>query len=237
MEVCYAVRPMVKLVLFDIDGTLVHTGGAGIKAFAKVFATEFGVPNGTEKIKFAGRTDVGLVREFFLANGIKPNTENFARFFERYVFWLDHILGHSKTEECPGIRELIRELQTLPNPPTLGLLTGNIRLGAEIKLRHFDLWKEFETGAFADDHEERDHIARAAHTRGSQVLGKHLRGEEVVVIGDTPLDVKCGRAIGAHVLAVATGGATLDELKRHSPDWAVTDLREVSAKQICRRVS
>ena len=228
---------MVKLVLFDIDGTLVHTGGAGIKAFAKVFATEFGKPNGTEKIKFAGRTDVGLVREFFLANNIKPSAENFARFFERYVFWLDHILADSKTEACPGIWELIRELHALPNPPTLGLLTGNLRLGAEIKLRHFNLWNEFVTGGFADAHEDRDHIARAAHTRGARVLGKTVRGEEVVVIGDTPLDVKCGRAIGAHVLAVATGGATLEELRNHKPDWAVTDLREVGAKQICRRVS
>jgi phosphoglycolate phosphatase len=226
---------MVKLVLFDIDGTLVHTGGAGVKAFAKVFAQEFGVPNGTERMKFAGRTDVGLVREFFLVNQIEPNAENFQRFFEHYVFWLDHILAHSKTAACPGIWELIRALQALPNPPTLGLLTGNIRLGAEIKLRHFDLWKEFETGAFADDHEERDQIAHVAHKRGARVLGRKLRGEEVVVIGDTPLDVKCGRAIGANVLAVATGGATLDELKQHAPDWAVEDLRHLSAKEICRR--
>lgn len=226
---------MVKLVLFDIDGTLVHTGGAGVKAFAKVFATEFGIPNGTEKMKFAGRTDVGLVREFFRLNRIEPDAEHFQRFFDNYVFWLDHILAQSKTEECPGIWELIRALQTLPNPPTLGLLTGNIRLGAEIKLRHFDLWKEFEVGAFADDHEERDLIAHAAHKRGCNVLGKHLDGKEVVVIGDTPLDVKCGRAIGANVLAVATGGATLDELKKHTPDWAVADLRQLTAKEICRR--
>jgi len=228
---------MVKLVLFDIDGTLVHTGGAGVKAFAKVFATEFGVPNGTEKMKFAGRTDVGLVREFFRLNRIEPDAKHFQRFFESYVFWLDHILAQSKTEACPGIWELIRELQALPSPPTLGLLTGNIRLGAEIKLRHFDLWKEFEVGGFADDHEERDLIAHAAHKRGSRVLGKPLRGEEVVVIGDTPLDVKCGRAIGAHVLAVATGGATLDELKQHAPDWAVADLRQLTAKEICRRAA
>jgi len=226
---------MVKLILFDIDGTLVHTGGAGVKAFAKVFATEFGVPNGTERIKFAGRTDVGLVREFFVANGIPPSAENFARFFERYVFWLDHILAQSKTEACPGIWELIRDLQTLPNPPTLGLLTGNIRLGAEIKLRHFDLWKEFATGAFADDHEDRDQIAHVAHQRGARVLQKQLRGEEVVVIGDTPLDVKCGRAIGAKVLAVATGGATLAELQQHTPDWAVADLHQLTAKEICHR--
>jgi phosphoglycolate phosphatase len=226
---------MVKLVLFDIDGTLVHTGGAGVKAFARVFATEFGIPNGTEKMKFAGRTDVGLVREFFHQNNIAATPENFSRFFEHYVFWLDHILGHSQTESCPGIWELIRDLQALPEPPTLGLLTGNIRLGAEIKLRHFDLWDHFVTGAFADDHEDRDQIAHAAHHRGSRLHGRKLRGEEIVVIGDTPLDIKCGRAIGANVLAVATGGATFDELKKHSPDWVVKDLRELSAKEVCRR--
>ena len=88
---------MVKLVLFDIDGMLVHKGGAGVKAFAKVFATEFGVPQVTEKMKFAGRTDVGLVREFFRLNRIEPDSENFQRYFESYVFWLDHILAQSKT--------------------------------------------------------------------------------------------------------------------------------------------
>jgi phosphoglycolate phosphatase len=224
---------MVKLVLFDIDGTLVHTGGAGIKAFAKVFATEFNVPNGVEKIRFAGRTDVSLVREFFTANGIAPTPDHFQRFFECYAFWLDHILAHSHAEACPGVWELLRDLRVLPHPPRLGLLTGNVRLGAEIKLRHFDLWKEFETGAFADDHEDRDHIAHAALQRGSRVVGRKLRGEEVVVIGDTPLDIRCGRAIGAKVLAVATGGAKLEELQPHQPDWAVPDLTHVTAREVC----
>jgi phosphoglycolate phosphatase-like HAD superfamily hydrolase len=224
---------MVKLVLFDIDGTLVHTGGAGIKAFAKVFATEFNIPNGVEKIRFAGRTDVSLVREFFTANGIAPTLEHFQRFFERYAFWLDHILAHSHAEACPGVREFLNALRALDHPPRLGLLTGNVRIGAEIKLRHFNLWEEFETGAFADDHEDRDQIARAALQRGSRVLGRKLRGEEVVVIGDTPLDIRCGRAIGAKVLAVATGGAKLEELKPHQPDWAVPDLTHVTAREVC----
>ena len=135
--------------------------------------------------------------------------------------------------ECPGIRPFIRELKAATNPPLVGLLTGNIKLGAEIKLRHFDLWKEFAMGAFADDHEDRDQIAHAALQRGRRVLQYPLRGEEVVVIGDTALDIRCGRAIGAKVLAVATGGHHYDELQRHSPDWLVRDLTEVSAREIC----
>ncbi|HWX20194.1 MAG TPA: HAD hydrolase-like protein [Candidatus Binatia bacterium] len=223
---------MVRLVLFDIDGTLVHTGGAGVKAFAKVFATEFGATHGFERLRFAGRTDVSLVREFFGFHQIAATPENFRRFFERYVFWLDHILGQSKTEMCPGVREFIDRLSELPQPPLLGLLTGNIRLGAEIKLRHFKLWDHFHTGAFADDHEERDQIAVIARQRGARVLNHALRDQEVLVIGDTPLDIRCGRAIGAKVLAVATGGASLAELEQHRPDWLVPQLTAMNLAEV-----
>ena len=126
-------------------------------------------------------------------------------------------------------------LRALPKAPVLGLLTGNIRLGAEIKLRHFDLWEVFQFGGFADDHEERDHIAAAALARGRRVLGKNLQPQEVVVIGDTPFDVRCGKFIGAKTLAVATGGAKLEELKPLKPDWAVAALTHISATEICSR--
>ncbi len=223
---------MVRLVLFDVDGTLIRTGGAGVKAFAKTFASEFKVADGFERLRFAGRTDIGLVREFLGFHQIEPSAENLRRFFEHYVFWLDHLLQESTGEVCAGVWDLVHSLQALPLAPRLGLLTGNIRLGAEIKLRHFNLWDVFETGAFGDEHEDRSHIAALALERGSRLLGQDLRGDEVLVIGDTPLDIRCARAIGARALAVASGGADLAELKRHQPDWAVPDLRAVIAQEV-----
>jgi phosphoglycolate phosphatase len=228
---------MVRLILFDIDGTLVHTGGAGVKAFAKVFETEFGARDGFERMKFAGRTDVSLVREFFGVHDIEATPENFQRFFERYVFWLDHILRDSRTELCSGVREFIQLVCEFIPPPRLGLLTGNIRLGAEIKLRHFHLWELFETGGFADDAEDRDHIAQVARERGRRLLNGPLEDHQVLVIGDTPLDIRCGRAIRARVLAVATGGATLEELQKHRPDWAVPSLESLRPAEVAQILS
>jgi phosphoglycolate phosphatase-like HAD superfamily hydrolase len=227
---------MIRMVFFDIDGTLVHTGRAGVKAFQKVFATEFGAHRGTEIMKFGGRTDISLVREFFRINGIEDSQANFKRFFDRYAFWLDHIIKGSGGAPCRGVLDFIDDLNGLPNPPTLGLLTGNIRLGAEIKLRHFDMWNLFATGAFSDDSEDRNLIAAAAYRRGKRVLGGKLKPEEVLVVGDTPRDVECGRAIGARVLAVATGGASLEELQAQAPDWVVPDLTRIRAKEACNGV-
>ena len=224
---------MVRLILFDIDGTLVNTGHAGTRAFAKTFATEFNLHHGSEKMKFAGRTDVSLVREFFRIHGLDESPAHFRQFFDRYVFWLDQILAHSTGQACPGIFELIRELKSLPQPPVLGLLTGNIQLGAEIKLRKYGLWESFQFGGFADDHEDRNHIAVAALERGRRVLGPNLQPQEIIVIGDTPFDVRCGKFIGAKTLAVATGGSKLDELMTCAADWTVQDLTYVNVLEIC----
>lgn len=224
---------MVRLALFDIDGTLIRTGGAGEKAFAQVAAHEFQVENGTAHLSFAGRTDGSIVRDFFSRHRIEPSRENFERFFHRYVFWLDELLGRTRGRVLPGVHELLRAMQALPQAPLPGLLTGNIRLGAEIKLRHFGLWDYFEVGAFGDDHEDRGRIAMMARDRGARFLGNSLAGDEILVIGDTPLDIACARAIGARTLAVGTGLFGVDQLEAHAPTWACASLEHADVQRIC----
>jgi phosphoglycolate phosphatase-like HAD superfamily hydrolase len=224
---------MIRLVLFDIDGTLIHTNGAGEKAFARVFANFFGVTDGTEKLKFAGRTDVAILREFFVHNAIEPSSENFEQFFEAYVFMLEHMLHSLPGGVHRGVWSWLQELRSLPHQPIVGLLTGNIRLGAEIKLRRFKLWDAFATGAFADDSAERNEIAAIAKARGEALLGQTLRGDEVLVIGDTPLDIACARHIAAKVLAVGTGMYRPRDLLPLKPDWAVENLEVLTARDVC----
>jgi phosphoglycolate phosphatase len=224
---------MVRLVLFDIDGTLIQTGGAGEKAFAHVCAAEFGVPNGTERLDFAGRTDPSIVREFFRLHDIEPSLGNFGRFFDSYVFYLDHLLGRLDGRVLSGVHEVIGGLNSLPKPPLLGLLTGNIRLGAEIKLGHYRIWDFFRLGAFGDDHEERNQVASIARQRGSRFLREGLEGEQILVIGDTPRDIECAKFIGARSLAVATGKYTAEQLGEHSPTWTVNSLAECCLDMVC----
>lgn len=224
---------MIRLVLFDIDGTLIHTSGAGEKAFARVFANLFGISDGTEKLKFAGRTDVAILREFFAHNAIEASPDNIEQFFDAYVFMLEHMLQQLPGGTHPGVWSWLRELRSLPHPPLIGLLTGNIRLGAEIKLRQFNLWPEFAIGAFADDSAERNEIAAIAKRRGETLLRTPLRGEEVLVIGDTPLDIACARAIGAKMLAVGTGMYRPRDLQPLQPDWVVENLEKISAREVC----
>jgi phosphoglycolate phosphatase-like HAD superfamily hydrolase len=223
----------VQLVLFDIDGTLIHTQRAGVMAFGRTFESVFGIARASEGIRFAGRTDTGILREMCVRHGIPPTPENFRRFFDTFVHWLEEMLHETNGGILPGVGRFLAELRALPQPPTVGLLTGNIRLGAELKLRRFDLWGQFVMGAFGDEHEDRNQLAILAHRRGSQRVGRPLRGEEILVIGDTPHDIACANAIGARCLAVATGGATFEELARHRPRWTVRDLSEIEAAEAC----
>jgi phosphoglycolate phosphatase-like HAD superfamily hydrolase len=225
---------MIRLVLFDIDGTLIRTGGAGVRAFERTFALEFGVPDATREVSFAGRTDSSLVRELFLKHSIPCTEDNFARFYDAYVFLLHFCLEQSKGAPCAGVAEFVHDLRSFSEPPLIGLLTGNIRLGAEIKLRHYGLWELFQFGAFADDDEDRQCLAKIARQRGEALLGRGVQGSEVLVIGDTPLDVDCARSIGANILAVGTGGYTCAQLRACTPTWVAESLSEIRARDIFR---
>ncbi len=198
-------------------------------AFDRVFATVFQKPHGADHLQFAGRTDTSIVADFLAHHALDSSPANFQKFFDAYVFWLEHILHESNGVVLPGVLELIDDLRKLPEPPVIGLLTGNIRLGAEIKLRHYDLWRHFEMGAFGDDHSDRNQLAVIARERGMKLLGSDLGARDIVVIGDTPHDIRCAQAIDARCLAVATGASSRDELAAHKPGWLVNDLREICA--------
>lgn len=198
-------------------------------AFTRTAEVAFQVPDGMRGVTFAGRTDTSLVREFFLRHAIEPSEVNFQRFFEHYVFLLDELLPRHTGVVCPGVAAFLDGLRALTPSPLLGLQTGNIRLGAEIKLRHYGLWHHFELGGFGDDDEDRRELTRVAWTLGAKRFGGSLAPREVLVVGDTPHDVDCGRALGARVLAVATGGSPREELAAHEPDWVVNDLTEMNA--------
>jgi phosphoglycolate phosphatase-like HAD superfamily hydrolase len=222
----------IQLVLFDVDGTLVRTGGAGVKAFARAFESEFGQPDGTELVKFGGRTDPSLVRELFSLRQIEPSPENFRRFFDAYLVWLQKLIVECVGGVCPGVPEFYRALEARDQPPLIGLLTGNIRRGAQIKLQRYQLWEKFPFGGFGDDHEERPQIAAIARERAGGRLGRPLHGDEILVIGDTPLDIHCARSIGAKMLAVATGPFTVPQLRAYHPDWAVPNLSQIAPDQM-----
>ncbi|MAD23439.1 MAG: haloacid dehalogenase [Verrucomicrobiales bacterium] len=223
---------LVRVILFDIDGTLISTGGAGIKAFGESFESAFGISNATENTKFSGRTDYSLFRELCQWNKVEFSISNRDLFFEHYLRLIDNHLDESEGGPFPGVVKMLDDLVSSPNAPAIGLLTGNIEEGARRKLSTYSLWEKFSFGGFANDNEDRNLIAAAAKEKASKYLGYHLDGSEVVVVGDTPKDVACGKYIGARTLAVATGGSTLEDLEACKPDWAVPDLNHLQVNEI-----
>ena len=222
---------MFRLILFDIDGTLISTDGAGVKAFGRVFDEIFGLPKATKHMTFAGRTDRRLVRDIFEANDIEPTGQNFQKFHQAYFEHLTRYLPEGKTEPLPGVRQIIAAFRKLDPPPVMGLLTGNHPRGAELKLSHYNLWQEFAMGAFGDQYEDRADVARDALRQG-QGLIPGLQPGEILVIGDTQRDIECARAIGARVLAVATGASPVSELESFGPDWAIEDLTHIHPEHL-----
>jgi len=217
----------MHVCFFDIDGTLVLTGGAGQTAFAHTLAHDFGIPEVSREVLFAGRSDRAIAMDLFRIHGVPPTAENWRRFCAGYVARLEETLPTHDGRVLPGVADLLTALVERGDV-AVGLLTGNVHEAARRKLSFFRLWHHFLFGGFGDEHEQRDDIAAAALVAARLHLEGNSDGH-VLVIGDTPNDVRCGRSIGARCVAVPTGHTTPDVLRTSEPDLLVESLKEVES--------
>ena len=217
-----------KLFLFDIDGTLLTSGGAGEKALNLAMRDRFQCHEDLSKIEIAGRTDSGIARQLFKLHGIEPTPENLTQFLDCYLHHLAGQLPKTEGRLLPGIIELLEKLKTCPDV-VVALLTGNLEKGAKLKLTHYGVGEFFQFGAFADDHHDRNQLGYFAKARASEIHGVDFAAESIYVLGDTPHDISCGRAIGAKTVAIATGGYTREQLLAHHPDFLFDDLSDLPA--------
>jgi len=218
------------VLLFDIDGTLLLTGGAGLASLRGAMRDEFGVSDPFQ-VELSGRTDRGIAAELFARHAIENCEPNWQRFRDAYLRQLALELPLRQGSVLPGVLSLLGTLSARPDV-ALGLLTGNVRRGAALKLEHYRLHSYFAFGGYGDDHSHRDLVAASALYAARQHLNSPHR--DVWVIGDTPLDIRCARAIGARSLAVATGSHPQDELQACEPDLLLPTLE--SADDFLHRI-
>ncbi|HTR96967.1 MAG TPA: HAD hydrolase-like protein [Candidatus Acidoferrales bacterium] len=213
--------------LFDVDGTLLLTEGAGRMAIAAALRECFGVDDDLRGIAMAGRTDPLIVADALVAHGLPPGGDG-----SREALWRS-ILAHARTlmdpprgALLPGVAELLARIEARPGE-VLALLTGNVREMARIKLAAFGIEARFAFGAFGDEAPDRNALARVAVRRAAERCG--VAPSACVVVGDTEHDIACARAAGARAVAVATGGRSRAELAAHEPDLLLDDLRDADA--------
>jgi len=217
-----------RLLLFDIDGTLITSGGAGEGALKDAVQQFLGEDEDLKSITIAGATDSGIARALLKAHGREQTPENIAGLIDRYLTLLPERLTEHPGRVLPGILELLTRLRACEGV-AMALLTGNMRRGAEIKLSHYGVWHFFEFGAFADDHHDRNELGKFAAARARDAHGVEFEADQIYVIGDTPRDIACGRAIGAKTVAIATGNYSRKELAKDEPDFLFDDFSDVDS--------
>jgi phosphoglycolate phosphatase len=215
-----------RLLLWDIDGTLISTGAAGQKAIVRATAERFGGNGDLEGVEIAGRTDTAIAEQILRKYGTPINDDNVQSFLDLYVRLLAEELPQRQGRVLPGVLELLERSAQQPDT-TLGLLTGNLERGAKLKLEHYRLWHFFAFGAFSDDHHDRNELGAFALSRALEGTGIKFAGSQVDVIGDTGHDIACGKAFGARTIAVATGSWSREQLAEHDPDFLFDDLSNV----------
>ena len=218
--------PRIKAVLFDIDGTLIDTGGAGTRSWRWAFERLHGVPADIAKSSSAGMTDPDVAtRTFEAVIGRAPSDHELARLFAWYVYRLQH-----EVEISEGYRVLAGVVETLSRlmdrGVVLGIVSGGLEGSARIKLERGHLNRYFPVGAYGTDSRDRHEITRVAIARVSTMHGRDIAPAEVMVVGDTPLDVDAAKAVGAISLGVAGGSYPVDELQRAGADLVLASLEE-----------
>jgi phosphoglycolate phosphatase-like HAD superfamily hydrolase len=215
----------VKLLLFDVDGTLVHAGGQAKPVFAAAMREVFGTAGDVERYDFSGRTDARIVVDLATGAGIPEDEarEALPRVRELYLERFAHAFDPRRAKVLPGVAALLAELAPRDDF-ALGLLTGNWREGARIKLAALGLFDYFPFGSFADDALDRRDLPPVALERAAAHLGRAIGAAETVIVGDSLLDVDCARAHGIPCLAVATGWTPRAALEAEGATWVVDDL-------------
>lgn len=223
----------MKLVLFDIDGTIMLSAGAGGRAVRRALVEVFGA-SGPEQHRFDGKTDPQIVRELMnlTGHGDEHIDAQMPVLFDRYLAYLSEELQVSAAAGgiriMPGIFALLDALEARDDV-VLGLLTGNLAEGARAKLSAGGINPDrFRVGAYGSDHELRGELPAVAQRRAREELGLSFSGRDIVVIGDTPADLQCGVAIGCRAIGVATGMYSLDDLRAHRPAAVFKDLADTS---------
>jgi phosphoglycolate phosphatase-like HAD superfamily hydrolase len=213
----------MHVCLFDIDGTLIASGGAGKAALEAALADDFGIPHVIDKLQLSGRTDRAIIRDLFQMHIIEETPANYERLVRSYLRHLPAYLASHRGRVLPGIVSLLEQLHPRGDV-AIGLLTGNVRAGAQVKLGYFGLHHYFAFGGYGDHHLDRDDVAREALAEVQQRFDGTVSLDRIWVVGDTPLDIQCARSIGAKVAAVCTGWHPREELADHQPDLLLSDL-------------
>ncbi len=222
---------MPTLLLFDIDGTLILTGGAGSRGMTRAFEAVFQVRNAFDGIAMPGRTDPQILADALARAGLAADEAALRRFRDAYRACLIDELARTpagRQRVMPGVAALLDALR----PRTdvfLALLTGNYSEAARIKLDHFSLWESFRCGAFGEDAAERSELVGVAVARARRQGWPGTGTRDVLVIGDTPLDVACARTAGVGSIAVAAGGSPADVLRASGADAVLDDLSDTEA--------
>ena len=217
-----------KLLLWDIDGTILHTGKAGESALGRAMEKIHGIRRGLEGLEIAGRTDKWIVEQLLGRDGKPSGPEHVAEFLNHYVELLAEELPKRNGGLHPGVLGILEEAHRRPEF-VQALLTGNIEKGARLKLTRYGVNHFFEFGAFADDSSVRNELGPHAQRRAHERHGEIFSPDRIFVIGDTPHDVACARAIGAKAIAVATGSFTAEQLRECGADTVLTDFAHPEA--------